>query len=520
MKRLLIVDDERIEREGIKKLLGTMDIELEILEAVNGKKALQTLKERHVDFMLTDMKMPVMSGMELIQAVRETDSKIQIAIFSGYGDFAFAKQAIRYDVTNYILKPVNPEEFKHTMSEMLEQSEAEEQKRVKKDQDMDFRRKYLFQKYLFTEKEEYLKRILTQEREFQPEINVAQVQNLMLVEAGSNFFEEHNHTIIRELSEHLGRKIGYLDLNMNQVLFVFVRSASDNYGRIAHDIHDFILKNYNEDCFLSVSRKIHNIKEAPGAYQELENQMEERFYLKDSRVFLPLDDVDGLGIRYTQEDYLKRVREDIKNKDFTRLWEDFRSLQAIICKHRQDSQMYVKFVFSELIKNLYDELGGGDGAEMREKIENIYMAESLSEICGHVELGIRAFERKYVKKEEGGRSDVEKVKQYISTHVEENLSTNRLAEQVYLSPGYLSYVFKKETGMNLCRYIKECRMEKAKELLNSTNMKIVQICGKVGFSNVSYFCQSFREYCGVSPEAYRRKGDGDEFCGDLSQSVG
>ena len=64
--------------------------------------------------------------------------------------------------------------------------------------------------------------------------------------------------------------------------------------------------------------------------------------------------------------------------------------------------------------------------------------------------------------------------------------------------------------MNLSRYIRQCRMERAKELLKETNMKIVQICEKVGFSNVSYFCQSFREYCGVSPERYRKGEETDE----------
>lgn len=84
-----------------------------------------------------------------------------------------------------------------------------------------------------------------------------------------------------------------------------------------------------------------------------------------------------------------------------------------------------------------------------------------------------------------------------------------LAEKVYLSSGYLSFIFKKETGMNLNRFIRVFRMEKAKELLCSTNMKVAQVSEKVGFSNVSYFCRSFREYYGSSPESYR-KGTGDD----------
>ena len=91
MRRILLVDDERIERGGIRMLLGRMPEEFEIVEAANGVEALQKLEHEKVDFILTDIKMPQMDGMELIQRVRQTDEKIPIAIFSGFGEFSFAQ---------------------------------------------------------------------------------------------------------------------------------------------------------------------------------------------------------------------------------------------------------------------------------------------------------------------------------------------------------------------------------------------------------------------------------------------
>ena len=107
------------------------------------------------------------------------------------------------------------------------------------------------------------------------------------------------------------------------------------------------------------------------------------------------------------------------------------------------------------------------------------------------------------------RNEVATVKKYIYQHYDEDLNLEMLAEKVYLSSGYLSFIFKKETGMNLNRFIRVFRMEKAKELLCNTNMKVAQISEKVGFANVSYFCRSFREYYGSSPESYR-KGTGED----------
>ena len=99
------------------------------------------------------------------------------------------------------------------------------------------------------------------------------------------------------------------------------------------------------------------------------------------------------------------------------------------------------------------------------------------------------------------------VKNYIYQHYEEDLNLEMLAEKVYMSSGYLSFIFKKETGMNLNRYIRVFRMEKAKELLEQTMMKIVDISTACGYPNVSYFCSSFREYYGISPQKFRESGD-------------
>ena len=80
-----------------------------------------------------------------------------------------------------------------------------------------------------------------------------------------------------------------------------------------------------------------------------------------------------------------------------------------------------------------------------------------------------------------------------------------LASQVYLTPDYLSRLFKKSTKKSLSQYVRQVRMEKASELLRTTSLKVIDIGISVGYPNYSYFCQSFREYYGKSPEKYRRE---------------
>ena len=106
MYRVLVVDDEKIEREGIKFLLSREEGEFEISEASNGRQALEILRNEEIDILLTDIKMPHMDGLELAKKAKEKKEELQIVIFSGYNDFSFAQEAIRYGVKEYVLKPV------------------------------------------------------------------------------------------------------------------------------------------------------------------------------------------------------------------------------------------------------------------------------------------------------------------------------------------------------------------------------------------------------------------------------
>lgn len=129
MTNVLIVDDEKIEREGLKYLLSREEGERKVFEASNGKQALQIIRTEDIQLILTDIKMPHMDGLELSRRAKEENSALQIVIFSGYSDFSFAQEAIRYGVTEYILKPVNPDDF----HKVIQKAEKEIDRRKKKE---------------------------------------------------------------------------------------------------------------------------------------------------------------------------------------------------------------------------------------------------------------------------------------------------------------------------------------------------------------------------------------------------
>lgn len=202
--------------------------------------------------------------------------------------------------------------------------------------------------------------------------------------------------------------------------------------------------------------------------------------------------------------YQKLICDYIEQEDFPRLWDMFRRLQAQLSNGLIDSQLYIKFLFSQIVKCIYEHTQKDISAQLIETIESIYQASNLETIYQIVETCIQDFEQSCNKSENSVQDDIDQILLYISNHLDEDLGIDKLASKVYLSEGYLSLSFKRKTGMTISRYIKKCRMEKAKELLRTTNMRLGEICDTLGFSSVSYFCQSFREYCGISPDKYRK----------------
>ena len=166
----------------------------------------------------------------------------------------------------------------------------------------------------------------------------------------------------------------------------------------------------------------------------------------------------------------------------------------------------MKFIFSNLLTTLYPFLNEMDGEKktLDAMISDLYLQPDISEIVRMVqELASRII---------GGfssgpsiRREILEVTDYIGANYGKELSVERLASIVFLTPDYLSRLFKKSMGKSISQYIRQFRMEKARELLTGTNRKVIDIGEAVGYPNYSYFCQSFREYFGTSPERYRQE---------------
>jgi two-component system response regulator YesN len=207
----------------------------------------------------------------------------------------------------------------------------------------------------------------------------------------------------------------------------------------------------------------------------------------------------------TTDSYLlDQIRSNLKDEDIFSLRANTEILYQKYVRQVQFSQLYVKYMFSSIYQEIMIHTMPSSEMKLQAAIESIYKAEDLRDIRDIIFEGIDQLEQALPDYEPALNRDVEAVKQYIEEHYADDLSLELLAAKVYLSPHYLSSIFKKRTGCGLNKYIKNVRMQKAKDLLTNTHLKISNICSAVGYRNISYFCQNFRDFYGHTPEKFRQ----------------
>lgn len=447
MYNILIVDDERIERNGIIMLLKRLSINAGIVEAANGKEAYEYLcsdEAEHIDILLTDVKMPFMDGITLIKKLNEDNIKLKTIIFSGYN------------------------EFKADTKGILESD--------------DFLRSY---------------------------------NRLILIEFNTDFFGKYDggDANILTLADCMGDiEYQYLNLNTQQSVILIKDEAKalsmDLLKNMLEKLHNYIFGKTGQFMYAAVSDIIDDYHRISDMMDELENLMSNKFYQTNNYIFTnDISDKMPVFVQIDDDVLMKQMKQDIKMKDVTFLRIHFDALCKKYRSQSNFSHIYIKFVFSNLLKDFYDALPGTNEDEFASQIDKLYTSEDFNCIMDIVNHNIDILEKSFISNPLTMHREIETVKEYIHNHYSEELGAQQLADMVYLAPSYLSSLFKKETGQNLSKYIKQYRMEKAKELLTDTNMKIVNISEKTGYPNVSYFCQSFREYFGVSPQKFRDKGE-------------
>lgn len=499
MYTVLIADDEKIERNGIRQLLNKEAGDYRILEAANGREAEKIIEENRVDILLTDIRMPFVNGLELAKKTSECSKDTEIIIFSGYHDFNYARTAIRYGVQDYILKPVDPLEFGkaflHVRQNLSDRKDylGEKQERIR------LLNQYFLLNYILGGNQTAL-------RAAESHIDIEQwdqIRYMVMLECKARFFEKYGEEFQESIKDIFQERAFYLNLNTDQALLL-VSEENSAPQKEAERLMNWLYRKYGARFYLAVSRIISSREELPETYRRLDELMEEKFYHTERHLFCEAP--EGTGEKLLEEGCLIGMLEkDIRNRDVYHVEEHFDRVVKKYSVNGGFPSMYVKFVFTNIVKVLGESSPMSDDRDMEKVIDEMYGCPSVNELIAIAKKEVDRFLKHTAEDKSSLKYKVDMTKEYIEKHYMDDIQVEQMAARLCLSTGYLSMVFKKEIGENIKQYIRNVRMKKAEELLTDTQMSVREVGEKTGFRNMSYFSKCFRQQFGDSPESYRRR---------------
>ncbi|MDE6209514.1 MAG: response regulator [Lachnospiraceae bacterium] len=513
MYRILVVEPDKNYREGIVRLLRNSDYEMAVQTVSNGETAIEFAANNCIDLLITDIILEDIDGFSLINEIKTVNENLVFIIISESNEFGDAKKAIKLGAVDYIHKPFEKTEFIEAVSLALSRCEKFKNITEQTEINYEFVKEHVLLSLLYGKKIEEIK-IDEEFVENFEEYN--KYKRLILIEFSNDFFNKAENDFERQFIEFLEFNniyCHYINLNSTQsVLLLDEKFCSENSEEKITSVCE-IIKNklsikYSRKCFLALSSEIDNCNELSKAIDETEELMERKFYENNSKVFVKIKEEESpIFVQSDDDSLVKQIKQDIKLKDIESLKDSFNILWNRYGNKKNLSQIYIKFVFSNILKEFYDALPNVSEVDLNNEVDKLYRTNALADLKEIMDINIARLEEVFNVNPQMVHREVECVKQYIFNNYMNEIGVEQLAEMVYMAPSYLSCVFKKETGQNLSKFIKSVRMEKAKDMLENTHMKIVSISSEVGYPNVSYFCQSFREYFGISPQKFRTNGE-------------
>ncbi|MBB6730935.1 response regulator [Cohnella zeiphila] len=526
MLRLLIVDDEILVRIGLKTIIPMGGDEFEIVgEVASGVEALEVLERTPCDIVLTDIRMPDMDGLELLEHIHERWPDTKTFILSNHSDFAYVQKALRLGAAEYIVKlEIEPEELMRKLRSVRDKLIDEREKRREATQlaskanryGSEVREKRLRELLLAPatkrETDEWLNEFDVPPFPSGLNVILAQIEQYDRLLADNRFQSERllQFTVGNVLTELL-KKYGRSELaTLDDGRFAILYESADfsMLDEMRHAAHAFL----QLTLVFGVSRPQHSLYLLHGAYEEARVAIEHLFYAKPG---------ERISLRADVPDYDDAVSEPWDETRMERLIEayDEPGIRELVAEWTDDvmkrrhirpaamRQMWIRLtdVFSRSLKAEGTDIYAVPLYDGRYPHHAILQAEKLAEIYGWFVGWIPLFLTfKRERNRQKWRSEVQTVVRLIADRLHLPLKVSELAAEVGFTENYLSILFKKETGETITDMITRMRMKKARDLLKDPEIKIYEVSEQVGYSDPNHFSRSFKQLEGMYPTEFRK----------------
>ncbi len=516
MYKVLIVDDEVFVRKGLIGLMDWSKLNFEICgEAENGEQALALIERLAPELVIVDIRMPMLDGLELIRQVKtEGAHQPLFVILSGYPDFSYAQQAFRYNVSDYILKPVDEQELTAALKKTAHTLNQKQLLLMTKEKPLVAT---VIESLLQSEPDEQVLARIAHSLDLPPASSytyvIAEIQDLLphgtvdympaLQACFIRFFQQEGQTLLLHVRAY------------NQYGLIVPRLWMDRQSADERTSYVKLLtmleKELDTSIALFVGLKANHLKNITASGASAEECLNYRFSEASDRLFMAaeLREVSLYYFDVDEELHGKLMYEVEANRR-----EGFAlAIDTIFMTFRE--RRFAPGAVANTIRriliaviNIIRQLEGNekelarleDLLEWQTKYRNTSQLKDI--FLQFIEEAAAYIACKRGEKSEG---NIEKIKKYIDGHYRENIYLKGIAADFHLNPVYLGQLFRKHYGVYFNEYLLSLRVEEAKRLLRQTKKRVYEIAETVGFQNADYFATQFEKLENMTPTDYRNK---------------
>lgn len=520
--RAILVDDENFTRMGLLKLIDWEGCGFRVVgEADNGEDALELIRRTSPDLVVTDIRMPVMDGLELIHRTAEKDGvPPAFIIVSGYDDFKYAQQAVRYGVHDFILKPIDEVEFAATLRKLSDRLAREKEERRRAESGLTGA---AIEALILGESDDI------SEAEWRRKLSLAPGEGVRYALAELNDrhswrepdvrtptlakFKERIREALRALpgSEEEERPF-WLHEHRNRIGILItdrmLHPFGGDEGRFGAELRK-ALGELGDDTWLYVGSPVAQPTELRLSYETARQALQYKFAIEGGPV-LVFGHLRGIDLLHTAVDaeLIGRIVEQIEEQGPGRIEDAVDRLFRYIRERRfapEAVKMCIQQCAIALIRTIRNMEGDENGLASLKPIVGWYDLHLTPEELRRLLTNFARESAALIEKLRGEQAmgGIQKIKAYIDAHYRENINLKSIATRFYLNPAYLGQLFKKTYGVYFNDYLLLLRIQEAKKLLRQTDLRIYEVAERVGFGSADYFVTQFEKQEGMTPTEYR-----------------
>ena len=491
MYKLILIDDDVNTIEGIKRHIPLAELGIELVAtANNGRDGIEKIKELRPDIVFSDVQMPLMSGFEMINCMKELPISPQIIMFTGFNSLDNAKLAINANVCAYLTKPTTPDEIIEALKKAV--SACKEQEKTQKA----FRSQVadnLMHGYSYKDSE-----LADFEKRYSINLPTGFFSCVRLCFSTICDIEK-----IPYFSDLLAEKYDVLQGTVSDKTVTFLISSKNQFT--CTDIENYLQsKIFDWNIFATVGKVTENIENIPDSYSSAKDLQEYSFCFNNKgvlsketadklfanyRTILPTLDIPALQLAVTSAN-ANEIRAIVKK------------LEDSLLKSRIYDTFKIKTIVFEFAKTVA--LSGNDHSSCSEDDLNDIWLE-IKAITSHYELFDYCYSiASNIANQSTEKININAIIQYIENNYMNQISLTSLSHQTYCSRNYLSTVFRESLGTDFKSYLQDFRMKKAAKLLLENQYTLSAIAEKVGYHDIKTFRKIFEKHYGMLPSEYRQ----------------